>query len=85
MLGFTTNEKTKGMWETLIVKSGFVISRDIQTPRDFMGWMMGTKSCLRVDELAATMIDAGLNGWKETTLSDVQAMGARGREVLGRS
>jgi hypothetical protein len=46
MLGFTTKEEMKGLWETLIVKSGFVTSKDIKSPRDFMGWMMGTKSCL---------------------------------------
>jgi hypothetical protein len=85
MLGFATKDETKGLWETLIVKSGFVISKDIRSPRDCMGWMMGSKVCLRVDELAAAMIDAALNGWKESTLSDVHAMGIKGREVLGRS
>lgn len=84
MLGFGTKDM-EGLWETLIVKSGFVISKDIKSPRDFMGWMMGKKACLRVDELAATMIDAALNGWKENTLQDVDAMGFRGRQVLGRS
>jgi hypothetical protein len=77
MLGFATKEDTKGLWETLIVKSGFVILKDIKSPRDFMGWVMGTKACLRVDELTAAMIDAALNGWKENTLQDVQAMGVR--------
>ncbi len=85
MLGFATKEETKGLWETLIVKSGFVISKEIRSPRDFMGYMMGTKACVRVDELAATMIDAALNGWKENTLQDVPAMGAKGRELLGKS
>jgi hypothetical protein len=85
MLGFATKEETKGLWETLIVKSGFVISKDIKSPRDFIGWMMGTKFCLRVDELAAAMVDAALSGWKENTLQDVQTMGARGREILCRS
>jgi len=85
MLAFATAEQSKGLWETLIVKSGFVISKDIRSPRDFMGWMMGTKACVRVDELAATMIDAALNGWKDDTLQDVQAMGATGREILGQS
>ncbi|PMD48414.1 hypothetical protein L207DRAFT_627146 [Hyaloscypha variabilis F] len=85
MLDFVTTEGTKGLWETLIVKSGFVISKDIRSPRDIMGWMMGMKACIRVDELAATMIDAALNGWRENTLKDVQAMGIRGREILGRS
>ena len=83
ILGFATKEDTKGLWETLIVKSGFVISKDIKSPRDFMGWMMGTKSCLRVNELAAVMIDAALNGWKENTMQDVQTMGVKGREILG--
>jgi len=85
MLCFASQELSKGLWETLIVKSGFVISKDIRSPRDLMGWMLGTKACVRVDELAATMIDAALDGWKEDTMQDVQAMGAKGREILGRS
>jgi hypothetical protein len=35
-----------------------------------------------VDELAATMIDAALNGFKESTLSDNKVMVTRGREVV---
>jgi hypothetical protein len=85
MLSFAKKKETKGLWETLIVKSGFVISKDVKSPRDFIGWMMGTKACIRVDELAAAMVDAALNGWKENTLVDVQAMGVKGREILGRS
>lgn len=85
MLGFATKEETKGLWKTLVVKSGFVISKDIKTPRDLMGLMMGTKACIRVDELAATMIDAAIHGWEESTMEDVQAMGVKGREVLGQS
>jgi hypothetical protein len=50
-----------------------------------MGWMIGMKACIRVDELVARMIDAALNGWRGNTLKDVQAMGIRGREILGRS
>jgi hypothetical protein len=46
MLGFATKEEINNLWETLIVKSGFVISKDIKSPRDFMGWMMGTKARL---------------------------------------
>ena len=84
MLALATKEETKGLWVTLIVKSGFVISKDIKSPRDFVGWMMGTKACIRVDELAATMIDAALDGWKENTWQDVHVMGVRGREILGR-
>jgi len=46
MLDFVTTEGTKGLWETLIVKPGFVISKDIRSPRDIMGWMMGMKACI---------------------------------------
>ncbi|CZR61004.1 uncharacterized protein PAC_10900 [Phialocephala subalpina] len=82
MLSFATKPETEGLWETLIVKASFVIQKDLKSPRDVMGWMLGTKACIRVDELAATMIDAGLNGWKENTLQDNAAMVAKGREVL---
>ena len=82
MLAFTKMDELKGLWETLIVKAGFVIQKDIKSPRDFMGWMMGSKACIKVDELAAIMIDAALNGFKESTLSDNKVMVTRGREVL---
>jgi hypothetical protein len=48
-----------------------------------MGWMMGPKACIRVDELAATMIDAGLNRWKENTLQDIYAIGESGARGSG--
>jgi hypothetical protein len=64
------------------VKAGFVIQKDTRSPRDFMGWMMGNKACIKVDELTAAMIDAALNWFKESTLSDNKIMVTRGREVL---
>ena len=85
VLGFATKEETKGLWETFSVKSRFVILKDIKSPRNFMCWMMGTKSCLRVDELAATMIDAALNGWKENTMQNIQTISGKGRGIRGRS
>jgi hypothetical protein len=75
MLAFAKKDGLKGQWETLIVKAGFVIQKDIKSPKDFMGWMMGSKACIKVDELAATMIDAASNGFKESTLSDNKVMG----------
>lgn len=84
MLGFATASETEGLWETLIVKSGFVIQKQLESPRDLMGWMMGSRACIRVDELAAVMIDVALNGWKENTLDDSQLMVTRGRTLLGK-
>ncbi|KUJ20472.1 uncharacterized protein LY89DRAFT_715861 [Mollisia scopiformis] len=89
----TERDQDKPLWfksemrkikETLIVKASFVIQKELKNPRDFMGWMLGAKACIRVDELAATMIDAALNGWKENTLQDNAAMAAKGREILGK-
>jgi hypothetical protein len=82
MLAFAKKDELKGLWKTLIVKAGFVIQKDMKSPRDFMGWMMGSKACIKVDELAAIMIDAALNGFKESTLSDNKVMVTMGREVL---
>lgn len=48
-----------------------------------MGWMIGTKRWIRADELVAVMIDAPFNGWKESIMSDTQAMVKRARQVLG--
>ena len=83
MLGFADAEQTKGLWETLIVKSGFVIS-DGSSPRDMFGWMLGANKSIRVDELAAFMIDAAMNGREESTIQDNEAVVKKGREVLAK-
>ena len=82
MISFAEKEETRGHWETLIVKAPFVIKKDITSPRDAFGWMMGNKRCIRVDELAAAMIHAAMNGSKEATLSDAEALVATGRAAL---
>ncbi|KAF4633899.1 hypothetical protein G7Y89_g4214 [Cudoniella acicularis] len=86
MFSFTKKEETQGLWETLIVKSGFVIQKEVKSPRDFLGWMAGNKFTLRVDELAAFMIDASANGWgnSEDTMSDVFTISSKGRKALGK-
>jgi len=48
-----------------------------------MRWMMGSKACIRVDKLVATMRHAAMNGWKGNNSTDVYAIGAKGQEVLG--
>jgi hypothetical protein len=83
MLGFAEAEETKGLWETLIVKSGFVIS-DSSSPRDMFGWVLGANKSIRVDELAAFMIDAAMNGREESTIQDNEAMVNKGEEVLAK-
>lgn len=82
MLSFAEKEETNGLWETVIVKAPFVIKKDITSPRDVFGWVMGSKSSIRVDELAAAMIDVAMNGSKDATLSDVEALVALGRAAL---
>ena len=82
MLGFAQDEGNEGLWETVIVKAGFVVSKEGRSPRDIMGWVMGTTKSIRVDELAAAMIDVAINGSMEDTLQDCQAMVIRGREAL---
>ena len=64
------------------MKSGFVISKDIRTPRDVMGWMMGVQNCIIVDELSATIIFAASNGWETDTIEDNQLMVTKGQEIL---
>ena len=82
MLSFAEKEETDGFWETVIVKAPFVIKKDITSPRDAFGWMMGNKRCIQVDELAAAMIDVAVNGSKDITLSDAEALVALGRAAL---
>jgi hypothetical protein len=82
MLSFTKVEGTDGLWETVIIKAGFVISKDGRSPRDMMGWALGTAKSIRVDELAAAMINVAINGSKEDTLQDCHDLVMRGREAL---
>jgi hypothetical protein len=82
MLEFAQEEGNKGLWETMIVKTGFVVSKEGRSPRDIIGWAMGTTKTIRVDERAAAMIDVAINGNKEDTRQDCQAMVMRDREAL---
>ena len=85
MLGFAKKEETQGLWKTLIVKTGFVITKDGKSPRDMLGWMLGPTKAIRMNELAVTMIDAALNGFEEDTLQDNDATMRRGWKVLLKS
>ncbi|KAG0650055.1 hypothetical protein D0Z07_3522 [Hyphodiscus hymeniophilus] len=82
MLAFAKEEGNDGLWQTVIVKAGFVVSKDGRSPRDLMGWVLGTSKSIRVDELAAAMIDIAINWSKQDTLQDCQAMVMKGREAL---
>ena len=82
MLSFAKAEGNEGLWETVIVKAGFVMSKDGRSPRDMLGWVLGASRAITVDELAAAMIDVAINGSKDDTLQDCQAMVVRGREAL---
>lgn len=51
------------LWSTLVVKAAFVVQPTLTSPRDLVGWLTGDKSSIKVDELAAAMIDAAVSGW----------------------
>lgn len=61
-----------------------MVRNETRTPRDLMGWVLGNNACIRTDELAATMVDAAMNGSEELTMSDCSRMVLKGREVLQR-
>ncbi|KAH7323710.1 hypothetical protein BKA65DRAFT_73476 [Rhexocercosporidium sp. MPI-PUGE-AT-0058] len=82
MLDFAKTSETQGVWETLIVKAGFVTSKEGRSPRDIVGWMMGSKASISLDEIAAVLIDSTLNGWEEDTLEDNEIMVRKGRQAL---
>lgn len=81
MLSLAKEERHAGFWETVIVKAGLVVSKEGRSPRDMLGWVLGDSKSIRVDELAAAMIDVAINGSKQDTL-DCQALVLMGREVL---
>jgi hypothetical protein len=82
MIGFQEKEGKKGLWETVIIKPAFVITKAGISPRDMFGWLLGDKRAIRVNELAAMMIDVALNGRAEETMQDNLAMVLRDRETL---
>jgi len=84
MLAFAKNPENQGLWEKLIVSSGFVIQKEVRRMRNVMGWMMGSKKTIRIDDLAAVTVDAAVKGFEEDTMSDCQAMIRKGRNLLGR-
>jgi hypothetical protein len=50
-----------------------------------MGWLLGEASCIKVDELAAAMIDAATRGWGEDpamTWDDTKIVAAKGRGAI---
>ena len=47
-----------------------------------LGWTLGSTKAIRMNALAATMIDAALNGFEEDTMQHNNAMVKREREVL---
>jgi hypothetical protein len=44
------------------------------SPRDMLGWALGSQRAVRVNELSALMIDLALNGSPEETMQDNLAM-----------
>ena len=82
MLRFAKKEGNENLWETVIIKAGFVVSKEGRSPRDMLGWVLGSKNSIRVDELAAAMIDVAAKGSKEDTLQDCPTMVRRGRGAL---
>ena len=82
MLDFAKKQGNEGLWMTVIVKAGFVVSKEGRSPRDMLGWVLGSNKSIGVDELAAAMIDVAINGSEEDTLTDCRAVAARGRESL---
>jgi hypothetical protein len=69
------------LWESYIVKSGFVITKDGKSLRDMLGWMLGDEKGIGVHELASAMIDVALKGSSEVTMGNKE-MVVRGREAL---
>lgn len=85
MLAYAKKLEMRNLWSTLVVKSGFVVQSTVQSPRDAMGLAMGSGKYIRVNELAAVMVDAALDSGVENgvdTLSDCGEMVTKGRMLL---
>ena len=82
MIDFAKKEENRSLWETKIVKSGFVTSKDGSRLRDYVGWIFSRFGVIRVDELAASLIELAMNGSDEETLQNNQDMVDRGRQML---
>jgi len=78
MLEFAKNQE---FWETVIVKSGFVMSKEGHEMRDMIGYAAGSKKAIRINELALGLVDVAAHGSAEETLQN-EAMVMRGQRVL---
>ena len=80
---FPTGEEIQGFWETVIVKPGGVMAKDGYMI-GLLGCVLGSNVLIRIDELAATMVDVVMNGSEDPILSS-QVIAAKGRELLRRT
>ena len=71
-------EKHPDTFEAVILKPGAVLGKNNPIPQVFYGMA----SAIRVDTLAATMIDLALNGRKGQQTLEIADLERRGREAL---
>lgn len=75
MADFT--ERNKSTFDSFVVRPGAVLAKDTGMP----GWAVGLTMSVKVDHLAATMIDVALNGSEIKTIENA-ALGSRGKTLL---
>ena len=75
-----TGEELQGLWETVVVKPGGVLAKDGYMT-GLLGCIVGSNLSIRIDELAATMIDVVRNGSENPVLLN-RVIAAKGRELL---
>jgi hypothetical protein len=78
MMAFPKEAGCENLWETLIVKPAGVLPKD---SNGLLTCVMGSDLSIRVDELAASMIDTVLNGSMEQVQSN-REMVTKGRKLL---
>ena len=80
---FPAGEEIQGLWETFIVKPGGVLWKDSYIT-GLLGCVFGSNLSIRIDELAATMVDVAMNGSEDPILLNRDIV-LKGRELLRRT
>ncbi|KAH8598841.1 hypothetical protein B0O99DRAFT_614308 [Bisporella sp. PMI_857] len=68
----------EGSWGDCDCQGGYIVSEEATAPRDMLGYVLGDKMSIRMDELAAYMVSVALKGGLTSTVSDCEVMLKKG-------
>jgi hypothetical protein len=83
VLAFAQELENRERWETCVVKPGAVVANK-GWGSAVLPWVLGSNCGIRVDELAAVMIETAVNGSGDQVVLGNAEMIERGRELVAK-